>query len=121
MADETMKLLPKINGITISVSNPGDTNIDATGFTNVDYQPAFTVSGCVFNPGVSSSEFDSTHNHLLTKQPIIYVPPDAHIEAGAKIQILDSTYQVDGNPKYWVNPFDGSLVGIEVQLKEMEG
>lgn len=72
-----------------------------------------------FNPGVSAELVQG--QDLLTTQPTVYLPAGTIIGAIDAVQIDGMTYEVDGSPNEWRNPFTGWGAGIEVKLKRVTG
>jgi hypothetical protein len=77
-----------------------------------------TVRGA-FNPGSSSEAVQG--QDLLTVQPSVYLPAGTVVGAVDAVQVDGQTYEVDGSPNDWVNPFTGWNPGIEVRLKRVTG
>jgi hypothetical protein len=57
----------------------------------------------------------------VTTQPKVYLPPDTKLTAVDAVTVDGVTYEVDGVPELWVNPFTGHRFGIEVRLKDVTG
>lgn len=57
----------------------------------------------------------------ITTQPTVYLPADTVLTALDAVTVGDVTYEVDGAPNLWVNPFTGHRFGIEVRLKDVTG
>lgn len=79
---------------------------------------ASTVHGA-YNPG-SSSELVQGQD-VLTIQPSVYLPAGTSVAALDAVQVDGLTFEVDGQPNAWVNPFTGHAFGIEVRLKRVTG
>lgn len=77
-----------------------------------------TVTGA-FNPGSSVESVQG--QDLLTVQPAVYLPAGTPLAAIDAVQIRGLTYEVDGSPNTWVNPFTGWQPGVEVRLKRVTG
>lgn len=77
-----------------------------------------TVRGA-FNPGASSEAVQG--QDLLTVQPAVYLPPGTVVAAVDAVQVDGLTYEVDGNPNAWTNPFTAHDFGVEVRLKRVTG
>lgn len=50
-----------------------------------------------------------------------YLPYGTDVDAADAIEINGRTYQVDGMPGSWSNPFTGTQAGVEVALRRAEG
>ncbi|HEX5541114.1 MAG TPA: hypothetical protein VFX60_06060 [Micromonospora sp.] len=48
-------------------------------------------------------------------------PPGADVLATDRMEVRGLTYEVEGEPGEWRNPFTGWLPGIQVALKRVEG
>lgn len=77
-----------------------------------------TVVGA-FNPGGSSESVQG--QDVLTVQPAVYLPAGTPLASIDGVQIRGLSYEVDGAPNTWVNPFTGWQPGIEVRLKRVTG
>lgn len=78
----------------------------------VPAQTSVTVLGA-FNPGMSTE--DDTQDTGRT-QPEVYLPPGTDVSWIDAVQVRGATYQVDGVPDEWVNPFTGWNPGVVVRL-----
>lgn len=68
-----------------------------------------------FNPGTSVESLGG--RDLLTVQPAVYLPAGTSIAAVDAVEVRGLTYEVDGSPNDWVNPFTGWNPGVEVRLR----
>lgn len=78
------------------------------------------VTGCAFDPGVST-ETPQTFRQAVNTQPTLYMPPGTPIDATCQLVVRGLTYDVDGDPGDYVNPFTGWHPGIVVKLTRTEG
>lgn len=78
------------------------------------------IPGCAFNPG-QSSEPDQVGRNAVITQPEVYAPFGSDVLAGDRIVIRGQTFDVDGQPASWVNPFSGWAPGLVITLKGVEG
>lgn len=78
------------------------------------------IEGCGFNPGQSSEPLQTGRNAVST-QPEVYAPADADVLAGDRVIVRGKTYDVDGQPAKWANPFTGWEPGLVIALNLTEG
>lgn len=57
----------------------------------------------------------------VTTQPALYLPPGTDVAAVDRATVRGVTYDVDGTPADWRNPFTGWQAGIVVNLKGVTG
>ncbi len=86
-----------------------------------DHEPdALPIEGVAFNPG-GSTDLATDGRTIVTTKPTAYCPIDADILAGDRLQVRGVTYDVEGNPAEWRNPFTGWAPGLAVTLELVEG
>lgn len=81
---------------------------------------ALEIPGFAFNPG-GSNEVAADGRTIITTSPTAYGPIGADVKAGDRLVVRGVTYNVDGNPAEWVNPFTGWAAGVAVPLELVEG
>lgn len=77
-----------------------------------------TVQGAFAPRG--STEIVQGQDVVIT-QPTVYLPPGTVIGPADAVTVAGVTYQVDGAPNAYVNPFTGWQPGVEVKLREVTG
>lgn len=78
------------------------------------------ITGCGFDPGGSFETLQS--GDQVTTTPTLYAPQGALVPAAVdRVIIRGETYEVDGTPRDYRNPFTGWHPGPVVQLKRVEG
>lgn len=90
--------------------------------TGIDWSTpsSLTIPGCGFNPGQSAEPLQAGRN-AITTQPEVYAPAGSDVLAGDRITVRGKTYEVDGEPGVWKNPFSGWEPGMVVALKLTTG
>lgn len=78
------------------------------------------IPGCAFGPGASSEPVVDARTEVLT-QPTLYAPFGSDITAADRLVIRGRTWQVDGDPADYRNPFTGWEAGMVVKLKAVSG
>lgn len=100
-------------GETVTVTRPAakDRNGDPVGADTT-----FTIDGCAIN---YQSTSDDTERRETTLSWIeLFCPPGTDIKSTDKVQLPNGrTYDVDGAPAPWKNPFTGWEPGVVVRLK----
>lgn len=79
----------------------------------VPTQTPTTVMGA-FAPGAS---VENETQDTATTQPTVYLPPGTNASWVDSVQVRGVTYQVDGLPEAWTNPFTGTAFGVVVKLR----
>lgn len=77
-----------------------------------------TLTGA-FDPGTSVEQIQG--QDLLVTQPSVFLPPDANVVAVDAVRVGSDTYEVDGAPSLWVNPYTGWRAGLQVRLRRATG
>lgn len=79
------------------------------------------IPGCAFDPGGSSEPLDVGRASVVT-QPTLYHPStDLDVTAQDRIEVRGRTWQVDGDPAVYRNPYTGWEAGTAIRLKAVEG
>lgn len=78
----------------------------------VPQQSEVTVTGA-FDPGTS---VESAGQDTAATQPAVYLPPGTDVSWVDAVTARGVTYQVQGVPQEWSNPFTGTVFGVEVRL-----
>lgn len=100
------------HGEPITLLANGTTSTDSYG-DPVPSQTSVTVMGA-FDPGGSSeNEAQGTGD----ARPTVYLPPGTVVSWVDAVQVCGVTYQVDGSPNDWSNPFTSSTFGVVVKLR----
>lgn len=105
---------PYPHGETVTILHPGVASApDEYGETTAA-PTSEVVAGCAVAPG------DSRENTL--QQPTVkvdwtvFMPSGVTVEPAAQVVVRDVTYEVEGEPEDWRNPFTGARPGIVVAL-----
>lgn len=78
------------------------------------------IAGCAFDPGSSSEPLEQARGAVVT-QPTVYAPRGADVLAADRIVVRGRTWQVDGDPADYRNPFTGWAPGLVIKLKAVTG
>lgn len=81
---------------------------------------SLTIDDCAFNPGGSHESVEPGREPILSK-PTVYAPYGADILAGDRLVVRGVTFDVDGHPSQWRNPFTGWQAGVSVTLISKDG
>lgn len=85
---------------------------------------SLSIDGCGFDPGgnlVDSGEPSEMGRNAVVSRPTVYTGTNADITAIDRLVVRGITYEVDGNPRVWRNPFTGWEAGMVVRLRLTEG
>ena len=74
-----------------------------------------------FNPGTSQEVLIDGHMHRVETKPTIYLPSTAVVGNRDKITARGVTYEVDGDPADFRNPYDSTMNGLSIDLKVVSG
>lgn len=106
-------------GVTVTLRTRTRSGTDAYGndtFTTADT----AVDGCAFDPG-SSSELVQGQDTTI-RHPAVYLPVGVDAPAAIdEVIVAGVTYQVDGAPETYSNPFTGTVFGTVVRLEGVTG
>ncbi|MFL0711668.1 MAG: hypothetical protein ACJLS2_02495 [Microcella pacifica] len=84
------------------------------------WAPAVQLGIYAFNPGGTSEPLLPGQDRVITT-PTIYVPSTSSVGARDRITRGSVTYEVDGDPLGYSNPYDSSMDGVEIKLKVVSG
>lgn len=94
--------------------------IGRDGDGNDIYQDVQTVlPGCAFDPGGSTELVQG--QDLVTTTPTLYAPAGTVIGPVDAILVAGQTFEVDGTPNTYTNPFTGWQPGVVVKLRAVTG
>jgi hypothetical protein len=83
------------------------------------------IEFCAFAPTngtVGGSQELTDRRATVITDNQIYAPPGADITPADKVRLPDgTTWQVDGAPAPWTNPWTGEPMGIVVPIKRVTG
>jgi hypothetical protein len=91
---------------------------DELGNDVFDDVPGAAVRGA-FDPGGSVEQVQG--QSLVISQPSVYLPAGTDLSAVDALLIRGDTFEVDGRPSDWVNPFTGWHPGVHVKLRRVTG
>ena len=94
---------------------------DAHGNAVPAYKPAKLVGIYAFNPGTGGVVFTPGHELRVETQPAIYAPKKVRFHPGDRVTVRGVRYEVDGETQQYRNPFDPSMDGVQINLKEVQG
>lgn len=89
-----------------------------------EHPPAtLTIDRVGFDPGGSAEPVTADNEQRVITQPTIYDLTYADVAAGDRIrrEFTGVTYEVDGDPAPWRNPYTGETPGQVIKLKIVEG
>ena len=78
------------------------------------------IPGCGFDPGGSTEPLEQGRTAVVT-QPTVYAAGFPDVLAGDRLVVRGRTWEVDGDPQAWRNPFTGWEPGTTIKLKAVEG
>lgn len=73
-----------------------------------------------FNPGTTSEPFLEGHDRVVT-EPAMYAPTGTVFASRDRVSARGVLYEVDGVVLDYRNPFDDSMDGVQVGLREVAG
>lgn len=74
-----------------------------------------------YNPSSSSEVLIDGHMHRVDSTPTIYLPSSSTVSNRDRISARGKTFEVDGDPADFRNPFDSSMDGVSIDLKAVTG
>jgi len=98
---------------------------DAYGDPTVATPTRHTIADCVVAPGLTNLRADSVDVLDRGREGIIagvtvYAPADADVRHTDRVEVAGVTYDVEGDPSVFVNPYTGSA-GAEIALRRTAG
>lgn len=78
------------------------------------------IAGCALAPRYEA-ESGGADNPAVIVGFQLYAPPGSDIRATDRITVRGATFEVQGQPGEWSNPFTGVDFGVEVALSRVEG
>jgi hypothetical protein len=78
-----------------------------------------SIRRCAFDPGGTSEVADG--RLAVVTEPTLYLPANADLHAADRVVLRGRTFEVDGVPAVWVNPYDGATKGVVAPLREVTG
>lgn len=113
-------LLPLVHGAgkSITVVTRTVTGRDALG-NDIYTETSTQVDGCVVYPRGSTELVQG--QDLVTDSLTALLPPGTAITATDRVIVDGVTYEVDGQPSAWSNPFVSVADSLQVQLKVVTG
>lgn len=100
--------------------------VDEGNTERIDWETPDTevISGANVQPigtGAATTERETADRNTLIDRWVLYAPPTADIRFEDRIRYKGAVYHVDGEPKMWPNPIDGSDAYQEVRLRRDRG
>lgn len=78
------------------------------------------IHGVAFDPGGSLEPTQDGRGSVVTS-PRLFVPSASDVGPHDRVEVDGVTYDVEGTPGRWRNPFTGSTFPLVVNLKLVEG
>lgn len=104
-------------GSPITVVTRTRSGVDAFG-NDIFTTTTTTVSG-VFAPGGSVENVQG--EDVIVTQPRAFLPAGTDVTAIDAVEVGGISYEVDGDPNVWANPFTGAQPGIQLALRRVTG
>lgn len=79
-----------------------------------------TIVGCAFDPG-GSTELQQGSRDTVTTRPTVFLPAGTVVGAVDRVTVAGRTFEVDGTPLYYSNPFTGYTPGPVITLTRITG
>jgi hypothetical protein len=105
-------------GTPITLINRSVTGVSPLGNDALGTAVTTVVLGG-FAPG-GSTELVQGQDQIIT-QPTVYLPAGTNVTAIDRIVVAGQTFEVDGSPNPYCNPFTGWRTPVEVKLKVVTG
>lgn len=111
-------MLPSFCRDTITVTRAGTKSSRGVSIRDWDNATSHTITGCSVQPKDTSGTYDSREG--TTVRATAYLPPNADIQAGDKIEWNSLTFSIDGQPLP-INSPTGRLLHVVADLVDWEG
>ena len=111
-------MLPSICRTTITVIRPCEEDRRGSKVLSFDNPATFKISGCSLQHSTTNANFEDRAN--TETSAILYLPPDADIKFGDRVEYRNTVYEVAGQPMYYDSP-SGRLDFVSVYLRDWRG
>lgn len=75
---------------------------------------------CAVGPAVTDEPLDSNRVPVVDGL-VVFGPFDMDVTARDRLLIKGEVYEVDGEPGFWKNPFNGRTPGCQIKAKKVSG
>ena len=111
-------MLPSFMRQTITRIRPGVKTLRGSDVPDWNNVTTETIAGCSVQPASTSLSQDG-RVLALSDGLTAYLPPDADVKAGDRIEYAGETYTINGEPRVW--PSANSLDHIQLNLERWQG
>lgn len=111
--------LPSFFTQSITRIRPGSKTLRGSTMPDWSVATSATISGCSVQPAGTSLSQDG-RVLALTDGLTAYIPADADVDAGDRIQYAGETYTINGAPRVWPSA-SGGLDHIQLNLERWSG
>lgn len=112
-------MLPSWFKQTVTRIRPGEKTSRGSVIPDWDNTASLVISGCSVQPSTTSLSQDGRVLGI-DESFTLYMPPNADIVEGDRVEYNGETYTVIGVPKPWVSP-TGNLSNKQVTLERWSG
>lgn len=112
-------MLPSWFRQTVTRIRPGTKTSRGSAIPDWDHVSSATIKGCCIQPSTTDLSMDGRVLGI-SESFTLYMPPNADVQEGDRIQYLDKTYVARGVPRPWFSP-TGRLDNMQVQLERWSG
>lgn len=112
-------MLPSWAKDTITRLRPGTRILRGSEVPDWSNPDSLDISGCTVQPSNTSLSQDGRVQGI-TEGCTVYVPPDADVQAGDRIQYGGNVYTIDGDPQIWHSP-TGRTSNLQLRLERWRG
>lgn len=79
-----------------------------------------TVQGCALAPRSDGEERSQSRQGVIVGHTL-YAPAGTDLRAADRVEARGLTFEVEGFPESWRNPYTGVDFGVEASLRRVEG
>ena len=112
-------MLPSWFRQTVTRIRPGEKESRGSTIPDWDSATSMTISGCSVQPSGTTLTQDGRILGI-SESFTLYMPANADVKEGDRIQYGEDTYVVNGVPRPWVSP-TGGLNNLQVTIERWEG
>lgn len=107
---------------TVTVQRAGTVEDPFSGEQITDWSnpTTWSVDDCIVEPRTTSEPLEGGRTPVITGY-ILHMPHGTDIHYDDRVILLGQSWDVDGMPFEWENPFTGWKAGVEVRLKKVDG
>lgn len=78
------------------------------------------IPNCIVEPRITSEPLEAGRRAVISDYTI-HMPYDTDVTAHDRVKLYGRTWDIDGRPFKWRNPYTNDRAGLEVAIKKVVG